>query len=105
MEILKKTILQAVRTEVAICTGCTGMCRYDLSNKNAYYIKYGCTKIKIEPILDGDFYYHLKIGLIQHPQDIGLFDALEIVTSPEENQLVDSNGDIFTDSNNDIFIE
>ena len=104
MEILKKTILQAVRTGDAICTGCTGMCRYDLPSKNAYYIKYGCTKTKIVPILDEDYFYYFKIGLKQLPQDIGFFDAFSEPIPPEPPPPIVETYN-FIQYNNDIYIE
>jgi hypothetical protein len=56
MEILKKTILQAVTTGLTACTGSTtGFC---------YII-----------IPDPDAVYHLKIGLKQVTYDLGFFDA------------------------------
>lgn len=55
MEVLKKTILQAVTTGITACTGTTGTC---------YVI-----------IPDLDAVYHLKIGLKQDNQDIGFFDT------------------------------
>jgi hypothetical protein len=55
MEVLKKTILQAVTTGITACTGTTGTC---------YVI-----------IPDLSVTYHLKIGLVQETIDLGFFDV------------------------------
>lgn len=53
MELIKKTILQAVTTGTT--TGCTGSCRIIIPNSGATYC--------------------FKIGLTQEAIDIGFFDA------------------------------
>ena len=60
MEILKKTILQAVTTGITACTGTTGTC---------YII-----------IPDTGVTYHFKIGLKQVAQDFGFFDSYMLNT-------------------------
>ena len=56
MEVLKKTILQALITGTTACTGTTtGICNIIIPNINAIY--------------------YVKFGLKQEPQDIGFFDA------------------------------
>jgi len=57
MEVIKKTILQAVTTGITACTGTTGTC---------YVI-----------IPDLSVTYHIKIGLIQEAIDLGFFDAFD----------------------------
>lgn len=55
MEVLKKTILQAVTTGITACTGTTGICNIIIPNIDAIY--------------------YMKIGLKQEAYDIGFFDA------------------------------
>ncbi len=65
------------------CTGCTGMCRYDIPDRDEYYIKYGCTKTVIIPDLNA--VYYMKIGLTQDTLDVGFLDAyVESETLPPE---------------------
>jgi len=87
MEILKKTILQMVTTGLTVTGG---------------------TII----IPDLSAVYHLKIGLKQHPQDIGFFDAFSEPIPPEPPvppgpptfYLLDSASNQFVDNNGDNFI-
>ena len=89
MEKIKKTILQMVTTGET-----TG------------------GKIIIVPILSPDYYYRFKIGLKQHPQDIGFFDAFTEPIPPEPPvppgpptfYLLDSASNQFVDNNGDNFI-
>lgn len=55
MEVLKKTILQAVTTGVTACTGTTEICYVIIPDLSAVY--------------------HMKIGLKQEAHDFGFFDA------------------------------
>lgn len=94
MEILKKTILQAVTTGITACTGTTGSC---------YVI-----------IPDTGVTYYFKIGLKQVSRDIGFFDTfieppepippIPPVPPAETFYLVDSAGNPFVDGNNDNII-
>ena len=105
MEILKKTIQLLLTTGMTtICTGCTGMCRYDISDLNAYYVKYGCTDKVL--IIDTGITYNIKFGLTQEAHDIGFFDAFVSVFIPEITTkamtsitmtTATSGGDIITD--------
>jgi hypothetical protein len=62
MEIIKKTILQAVTTGTTACTGTTGTC---------YII-----------IPDPTAVYYFKIGLKQSVRDVGFLDAYVPPTYP-----------------------
>jgi len=85
MEILKKTILQMVTTGLTVTGG---------------------TII----IPDLSAVYHLKIGLKQHPQDIGFFDAFSepippippVPPGPPTFYLLDSASNIFVTDDNII---
>jgi len=87
MEILKKTILQAVTTGTTVTGG---------------------------TIIIPDLYaiYHIKIGLKQIARDIGFFDAYSEPPDPPEppipptvtNFYIDYDGGLFIDSNNDEFL-
>ncbi len=57
MEVLKKTILQAVTTGITACTGTTGTCYVIIPDLNAVY--------------------YMKIGLKQDAHDLGFFDAFQ----------------------------
>jgi len=88
MEILKKTILQAVTTEEISCTGTTGTCHIIIPDT-------GVT-------------YYLKIVLKQLAHDFGFFDAYSEPPEPvppvppeETFYLVDSAGNIFYDPDDD----
>ena len=86
MEVLKKTIKQAVTTGAT--TGCTGTTCYVI-------------------IPDLTAVYYMNICLKQTLKDWGFFDPFPVeVSEPEEESdaYTDSNGDIFTDYNDDIFI-
>ena len=84
MEKIKKTILQAVTTGITTCTGTTGTC---------YTI-----------IPDLDAVYYLKIGLEQVSNDLGFFDVYKDPIPLITYQLIDSDGGMFIDSNDDKFI-
>ena len=84
MEVLKKTILQAVTTGTTFTGG---------------------TII----IPDLSAVYFIKIGLKQAAYDFGFFDAFveEVIIPPSPTEtyfLVDNNGDAFTDDNDDNLI-
>jgi len=64
MEIIKKTILQAVTTGLTACTGTTGMCYVIIPNLDAVY--------------------YIKIGLKQEGRDFGFFDPYEETITPIE---------------------
>ena len=55
MEVLKKTILQAITTGLTACTGTTGYCYIIIPDLTAVY--------------------HIKIGLKQVGHDLGFMDA------------------------------
>jgi len=91
MEILKKTILQAVTTGITTSSG--------------------STDINYVIIPDTGVTYNLKIGLKQIGHDLGFMDAyIEpepeiVIISPDETfYILDSAGNIFADDNNDRFI-
>jgi len=94
MEVLKKTILQAVTTGITACTGTTGMC---------YVI-----------IPDTGVTYYMKIGLKQVGHDMGFMDAYSEPPEPvppeppeppaETFYLVDSASSPFVDNDNSNFI-
>lgn len=90
MEIIKKTILQAVTTGTT--TGSTGTCRVIIPDLNAVYF--------------------IKLSLIAENYDIGFFDAYVEPTEPvppeppvETFYWLNSGGEIFVDSNGDKFTQ
>ena len=89
MEVIKKTILQAVTTGLTATT-----------SGYSYIIIPDLTAV-----------YYIKIGLKQTARDIGFFDAYVEPVEPtpptppvETYYLVDSVGNIFVDNNGDKFI-
>jgi len=78
MEIIKKTVLQAVTT--------------------------GTTSTGVQIIPDLTKSYYFKILLSQDSLDCGFFDAFIDSEEPVVYIFIDSNNDLFTDNNDDIFI-
>jgi len=98
MEIIKKTILQA------LTTGTTVPCTYrDIETGELV----DCTNPCRNLIPDLSATYNIKIGLTGVQKDIGFFDVVsdeDVEPIVDPDIFVDSNDDVFIDSNNDIFI-
>ena len=105
MEFIKKKIYRIMTT------GTTVPCSY--RDPNTGVLITGCTAMTMTLVPDLTVNYFIKFGLFQDAEDIGFFDAYLPFIEPtppapptpgETFYLVDNNGDVFTDDNNDKFI-